>query len=107
MNSERSSCSPGFFEASDGLKARGHSTARLNSTWNAKRRNTTCGTGTAARSTRYFAVASSSEKTTMAATMSPIALRRSLRSAGSVMYVMMDDKAGGQMNAWRGRRTDG
>jgi hypothetical protein len=78
MTSERTPCSSGFLDLSDGRKAKGHRKRALNTTCPAKRSHVTSVTGTASTSIRYLAVASSAAKQTVASAMSPIALRRSL-----------------------------
>src|SRR3990170_8427855 len=91
MSTERNTCSKGLAERSEGLSAKGHSTAALNTTWPTKRSHVTSATGTPMATTRYFADESSAAKQSVARAMSPIAFnlwRGSMVEAGIGRGVM-------------------
>ena len=73
MSAERTICTTGFFDLSDGLNASGDSTSAVNTAWPAKRNQLTSATGTPLMPTRYLAVESSPAKQIVASAISPIA----------------------------------
>ena len=81
---DRKICWPGFFDLSDGLKAKGQSTIRLKSTWAINRSQVTWPAPIPLVVTRYLAVVSSTAKATVAAAISPIASSRFKDSTGAV-----------------------
>jgi hypothetical protein len=84
MKQERITWISGLAERSEGLSAKGHTASALNTTCPAKRSHTTCGTGTSLMAPRYFAVASSVAKQSVAKLIRPMAFSRWLGSALAV-----------------------